>query len=244
MIGPGPKRKFGAMLIASVILSAVAATLLASVLPLKAPAIDAGVVRLTIGDDAGGATGTGVVITPRLIVTAGHVADYALVKVNGQKPRVIQVEGPGIPKQSARVLWISPGFDLAILETARDMKQPRVIACRPVNRGEPITVVGYPGLSGYHPVGAVVTKGIVSSIVQAQQQDLTMQEFVIMDAAIAGGNSGGPVFDADGRVIGIAVAAFGQWLKTGPNAKDVMFIDSAYNLMVPSTTLCRFLGRL
>lgn len=70
--------------------------------------------------------------------------------------------------------------------------------CEP---GDEIYVVGYPqiNLQGIEPK---VTRGIVSSKTGFKGEKENFQ----MDAAIQGGNSGGPVVDAQGRVVGVAVA--------------------------------------
>lgn len=67
--------------------------------------------------------------------------------------------------------------------------------------GEDIFVVGYPKLwlQGLEPK---VTKGIISSLTGFQGDADNYQ----MDAAIQGGNSGGPVADMSGRIVGISVA--------------------------------------
>lgn len=67
--------------------------------------------------------------------------------------------------------------------------------------GEDIFVVGYPKLwlQGLEPK---VTKGIISSLTGFQGDANNYQ----MDAAIQGGNSGGPVADMSGRIVGVSVA--------------------------------------
>lgn len=72
-------------------------------------------------------------------------------------------------------------------------------ACDP---GDEIYVVGYPQIEiqGIEPK---VTRGIVSSKTGFKGEKENFQ----MDAAIQGGNSGGPVVDARGHVVGVAVAS-------------------------------------
>lgn len=69
--------------------------------------------------------------------------------------------------------------------------------------GEQITVVGYPQIR-FQGLEAKVTRGIVSSSTGFKGDKDNFQ----MDAAISGGNSGGPVFDAKGVLAGLSVAKF------------------------------------
>jgi len=69
--------------------------------------------------------------------------------------------------------------------------------------GDQVTVVGFPQI-GFQGLEAKVTRGIVSSATGFKGDKDNFQ----MDAAISGGNSGGPVFDADGALSGVSVAKF------------------------------------
>lgn len=69
--------------------------------------------------------------------------------------------------------------------------------------GEQVTVVGYPHVN-FQGLEAKVTRGIVSSATGFRGDKDNFQ----MDAAISGGNSGGPVFDSMGALVGISVAGF------------------------------------
>lgn len=69
--------------------------------------------------------------------------------------------------------------------------------------GEQITVVGYPHVYG-QGLEAKVTRGIASSSTGYKGDKDNFQ----MDAAISGGNSGGPVFDSSGTLVGLSVASF------------------------------------
>ena len=72
-----------------------------------------------------------------------------------------------------------------------------------VKVGEQVTVVGYPHVN-FQGLEAKVTRGIVSSLSGFKGSKDNFQ----MDAAISGGNSGGPVFDSKGALVGISVAGF------------------------------------
>lgn len=193
--------------------------------------------------------GSGVVIAPRVIVTAAHVA---VLSIHGHPddPTVvpIRVGSLSVPTIQGRVLWLNADLDLAVVVTDVDLPKLRALRCEDPTPGEPVTIVGYPNIHGFSPRGATITRGIVSTIVQYNSR--TREEFYIVDSAVMGGNSGGPVFDRNGRVVGIAVAHYGTWFKLPPeDAKQdkakpkQMFIPSTYTVVVPSSTLCRVLGR-
>ncbi len=74
--------------------------------------------------------------------------------------------------------------------------------------GTPIYVIGYPGVStdislldDSSKVQQTITKGIVSAFKEAAGDK---KKLIQIDASIAGGNSGGPAFTKEGKVIGIA----------------------------------------
>ena len=82
--------------------------------------------------------------------------------------------------------------------------------------GDTIYVVGYPQIS-VQGLEAKVTNGIVSSLSGFKGQRDNFQ----MDAAIQGGNSGGPVVDERGNVIGVSVAT----LRGGQNVNYAIKMD-------------------
>ena len=88
--------------------------------------------------------------------------------------------------------------------------------------GETIYVVGYPQIS-VQGLEAKVTKGIVSSLSGFKGQSDNFQ----MDAAIQGGNSGGPVVDELGNVIGVSVAT----LRGGQNVNYAIKMDVVENFL-------------
>lgn len=88
--------------------------------------------------------------------------------------------------------------------------------------GDTIYVVGYPQIS-VQGLEAKVTKGIVSSLSGFKGQSDNIQ----MDAAIQGGNSGGPVVDERGNVIGVSVAT----LRGGQNVNYAIKMDAVNNFL-------------
>jgi len=165
-------------------------------------------------------TGSGVVIGPGRVLTGAHVvADATFLQVQ---------KGADPDKFVARVAGICHDADLALLEVIdasfMDGIVPAALGRLP-HFQDRVSVVGY-------PVGGdeiSITEGVVSRIeVQRYSHSQRKLLAVTIDAAINEGNSGGPVFDEDGRVAGIAF----QTLEDAENIGE----------MVPAPLIARFLA--
>src|SRR5690349_12793013 len=139
--------------------------------------------------------GSGFVIDPSgLIVTNNHViegADEIIVNfTNGNKLKVIKVLGHD-PKTDLALLKVNPKEPLKAA-TFGDSAKMRV--------GDWVMAIGNP-----FGLGGSVTVGIIS----ATKRDINAgpyDDFLQTDAAINRGNSGGPLFNMDGQVIGVNTA--------------------------------------
>ena len=98
-----------------------------------------------------------------------------------------------------------PGKDIAIIKI--DKENAPIVKLGDSNdtkTGGRIFVMGFPATADLNESGYIepsFTSGIVSAIKKSSQGDYNV---IQIDAAIAGGNSGGPVFNEKGEVIGIA----------------------------------------
>jgi S1-C subfamily serine protease len=113
------------------------------------------------------------------------------------------VEGCGevrIPEAGlARVVKTDRRADLAILKTSHPLSTVlRFRSGHPLRLGEEIVVIGYP-LRGLLSSPPTVTTGIVSSLAGLRDDRTAMQ----ISAPVQPGNSGGPVLDRSGNVVGI-----------------------------------------
>ncbi|HYU35862.1 MAG TPA: Do family serine endopeptidase [Thermoanaerobaculia bacterium] len=142
--------------------------------------------------DAGG---SGFVISrDGLVVTNYHVVEGASeVKVHlGDRDYTAQVKGTD-PATDIALLKIDAGNSLRYLELG-DSDQVRV--------GDWVMVIGNPlNLDKTVTTGVVSAKGRSIGI-----SDVSFENFIQTDAAINFGNSGGPLVDMQGRVVGIATA--------------------------------------
>lgn len=152
------------------------------------------------GVETGSCSGTGIVIEQdgkKYVLTNAHcVENAALIRVRLSTDRDKEFE--------ARSVCISYQCDLALLEVMSRKFSNRVKSARigdMVSQQEDVYTVGY-------PIGGdeiCITKGIVSRI-ESDTYSMSGLEMlqVQVDSAINSGNSGGPVFGADGRVVGVA----------------------------------------
>ena len=144
------------------------------------------------------ALGSGFIIDENgIVVTNNHViqdADDIIVRVNGDQ------------EYKAKVLGADPLMDIAVLQLETDEK------FKPVGFGDSdkarigdwVLAIGNP-----FGLGGTVTAGIIS----ARNRSIGLsryEDFIQTDASINSGNSGGPLFDMEGNVIGINTAILGR----------------------------------
>ena len=140
------------------------------------------------------ALGSGFIIDENgIVVTNNHViqdADDIIVRVNGDQ------------EFTAKVLGADPLMDIAVLQLETDEKFiPVAFGNSDKARiGDWVIAIGNP-----FGLGGTVTSGIIS----ARNRSIGLsryEDFIQTDASINSGNSGGPLFDMEGNVIGINTA--------------------------------------
>ncbi len=143
------------------------------------------------------ALGSGFIIDEKgIVVTNNHViqgAEDIVVRVNGDK------------EFKAKVLGADPGMDIAVLQINTDEKfiPVKFGDSDKARIGDWVIAIGNP--FGF---GGTVTSGIIS----ARNRSIGLsryEDFIQTDASINQGNSGGPLFNMDGDVIGINTAILG-----------------------------------
>lgn len=142
------------------------------------------------------ALGSGFIISSDgVIVTNNHVIDKAI------DIKVTLDDGTELP---AKLLGADPKSDLAVIK----IQSPKPLATiawgdsDKLKLGDQILAIGNP-----FGIGTTVTAGIVS----ARGRDLhsgPYDDFIQIDAPINHGNSGGPLVDSDGQVVGINTAIY------------------------------------
>jgi serine protease DegQ len=115
-------------------------------------------------------------------------------------------------KSEASVVNIQPENDLAVIraKTAPDDLKPATLASTGgINPGDPVVAVGFP--FGLGPsVSAGVIAGLKREFVDSDRKegDARLTNLIQFDAAVNPGNSGGPLVNRDGEVVGIVTAIF------------------------------------
>jgi len=152
------------------------------------------------GMNPGRSTGTGVVITSDGdILTNDHVVDGA--------DQVSVLFAGDTEPSLATVLAVDVGNDLALLHVDKTGLTPAVFADpSSIDIGDEVVAVGFAlDLDG----GPTVTRGIVSALNRTiVSGDGALDGLIQTDTAISSGNSGGPLVNTRGQVIGINTAVF------------------------------------
>lgn len=132
-----------------------------------------------------------------LVDAAGHVLTNA--HVAGKCALVVGIAGKKLP---AVVVSRNAQLDLALLATrASTPTYATFRAGAPARAGEVVTAAGFP-LRGLLASGPIVTTGIVNATAGLLDDRSRLQ----ISAAVQPGNSGGPLLDAAGNVIGVVVS--------------------------------------
>jgi hypothetical protein len=163
--------------------------------------------------DLNAAYGSGVFVGPLNILTSAHVVESA--------KRV--VVGLGNREAWADVVARSDSLDLALLALRPNSLEgiPIVLSPDPVKLGEKVRAFGYPlpQIQGYT---LKETEGVVSGLFGLMDDPLEFQ----CTAPIQPGNSGGPLVDDQGRLVGVAVSVLNKLTvakETGSIPENVNF---------------------
>jgi putative serine protease PepD len=154
------------------------------------------VVEVHTTTEQGSATGSGFVIDKQgHIVTNEHVVEGA-TKVTVQFADQSEVQ--------ATIVGTDPSTDIAVMKVDRPASRLTPLSFASAGSlevGDPVVAIGSPfGLDG------TLTTGVVSGLGRKIEapNGFTIENAVQTDAALNHGNSGGPLLDLQGRVVGVA----------------------------------------
>jgi len=196
-----------------------------------ASVLDVGVVDIDtkLGFESGRAAGTGMVISKDgEVLTNAHV-------ISGATSITVTVVTTGTT-YTAKVLGSDTTRDIALLklENASNLETVVLGDSSSVQTGDAITAVGNAGGVGGEPS---VSPGQVTALDQsitvndASNGDQgQLSELIQTDAGLQPGDSGGPMYDADGKVIGINTAADAGRVRQGSQESYAIPIDTAESI--------------
>jgi len=182
--------------------------------PVRADDISAtgrGVVRIVtiaVVDDevVGFGHGSGFAVAPNRIVTNAHVVDLAKRYPDNVVVGVVPSEGA--KSYEGKVIAVDAARDLALIEFTGTRLPTVALYTGPVEEGAPVTALGYPGnvdlatarsaVDYIHPLSPIRSEGVFSG-----RRTMSGVDVLLHTANIARGNSGGPLLDPCGRVIGV-----------------------------------------
>ncbi len=154
---------------------------------------DAPVVRVVADTCNGREAGSGVVLADGIVLTARHVVRGATT---------VQVDTGDLGPVTAEVLGVDgTGRDIAVLRVPALAGRPAAVVARTeVVPGTDVAASGHPRGGERRTVA-----GAVLGYVDAGPLAADGRRVLTVDAAFQPGMSGGPVVDAEGRLVGIAI---------------------------------------
>jgi len=193
------------------------------------------VVTIAMVDDevVGFGHGSGFVVAPNRIITNAHVVELAKRYPDNVVIGVVPSEGS--KSYQGKVIAFDAARDLALIEFTGTRLPTVALYTGPVEEGAAVTALGYPGnvdlataksaVDYIHPLSPIRSEGVFSG-----RRVMSGVEVLLHTANIARGNSGGPLLDPCGRVIGVNSA-----ITRGEEG------DSSFGFAISDTELKAFL---
>lgn len=171
---------------------------------------------------AGGGHGSGTHIGGGYVITAGHVAEN-----EGDKLTARFEDGT---ERKAVTLWSNHTYDIALLKIDGTDIPASQLECRTPTVGEHLRFLGNPLAMEW-----ITTSGYVAGPVTHAYPE-AWDTVLPVDAALAGGMSGGGTFDDDGSLVGVNVGIPIQPMGYSGTATGISFV-------VPGEVVCGLLAR-
>jgi S1-C subfamily serine protease len=147
------------------------------------------------GDLIAVGSGTGFVVAPGMLLTNEHVVEDA-------EGLLIVDPADSTKRLAASEVAVDAAIDVALVRCSDLRADPMPLCAKLPGRGADVMVLGYP-LGVEFGLQLKVTRGAIVALPAAESEDL-----VLYDAITNPGNSGGPLCDEGGRVVGVVRALF------------------------------------
>ena len=161
--------------------------------------------------DSSYSLGTGFYINEHYILTNEHVVTW-----EDNKDKKHEYDEFRIPFRRVKLLAWDPDVDLALLYDRRVNTETAIFSSHPVDFGDRIASFGYPQSHklSYEGNG---TSGQVSGLFGMLDTPPHPGNYFQHTAPIQGGNSGGPVLDLMGNVVGVTKSSMSDSIRPGPH---------------------------
>jgi S1-C subfamily serine protease len=150
-----------------------------------------------------GSVGTGFLVRTGVIATNAHVIDDEfMTTLRVRFPSAEKAQQGPLP---AELLYEDTRRDLAFLRVKSSLPPLRIAKSYTFRKGEDVTAIGNPGAGGELILENAISRGLMST-----KTSLEGQRYYQLGIAVNPGNSGGPVFNSSGAVIGVVTRKSSQ----------------------------------
>lgn len=191
-------------------------------------------VAMVDGEVVGFGHGSGIAISPTRIITNAHVVESAVKYPGNVALGVVPSEGQ--KSYAAKLIAVDTARDLALIEITEARLPAATIYTGPLESGTDVVALGYPGNVDLATARSANDYIIPRTPTRSEGNMSNMQAvdgvaMLIHTAKISRGNSGGPLVDQCGRIVGINTAI--------TRADDG---DSPFAFAISTRELARFLA--
>jgi S1-C subfamily serine protease len=176
----------------------------------------------------GYAAGSGVLIAPNIVLTNLHVVAPARESSSGAI--YIWDNGADYPTLATTIIDVDPRLDLALVFVRGLTSTPITIALSNPTQLEQVTALGFPAVTDrlLDRITATVsaTSGQVTTVDEGALSDYGAAELIVHTATVNPGNSGGPLFNSCGELVGI------NTLRANPDEASNTFVASSSSEIV------------
>jgi S1-C subfamily serine protease len=140
--------------------------------------------------------GSSFMISDRALVTNAHV-------IAGATRISVQDKTTGT-NYVAQPIWFDPSIDMAVLSVSGALPQkPLAFHTGTVYGGDIGSVLGYPGGEAFSDSDAIILQSLDAKGYDIYQKNIVTRTIYALRATVVPGNSGGPLIDTSGKVLGL-----------------------------------------